>query len=431
MNRNILFALPMAFLIACSPAATPAKPAEPSKPAEASKPAESAKPADPSKPAAQQPASSDGKAEFNAMVERAKKSDGRIKWPLVNYDSESIRELEKRFDQRFGIKLTLENEPGHPSREVPQKILQGMDSKTGIVAGSEGGNPSNFVPVMQKGGWKKVPWDPLAQEWPEIKDLRTMYPDVPGGPNGTTLQDYCMLNTQQVWSLAYNTRNVKADEVKNLKWDDLLTEKWKGRLAFDAQALGFKEMPFMAGWGPDRVKAYSNNLGANGLKLISGGSSGVVQTLTQGEGDIGWVSMDIANAQISKGAPLAFAFPEFAASNFLLTCTSEYPATDPDLAMLFFAWRNIEGEWALAELGGGGARPFYAPEADRYPLGKILKEAGWTPEKNFAGPKTAADFDLIEPYRTAAIEAQKAGIQTGQKVPYPWACEANHPACVK
>jgi len=37
-------------------------------------------------------------------------------------------------------------------------------------------------------------------------------PDVPGGPNGTTLQDYCMLNSQTAWAFVYNTRNVKPED---------------------------------------------------------------------------------------------------------------------------------------------------------------------------------------------------------------------------
>jgi hypothetical protein len=423
--------LPFLVLSACAPAAAPAPTAAPSKPAEVAKPAEAAKPAgEAPKPAEAAKPAADPKAEFNALVARAKASNGKLRGGMTGYDAEVVKELEKRFEQRFGIKLALESEPGHGSREIPVKILQGMPSGVGVVDWVEGGNPSNFVPPMQQGAWKPVPWDVLAQEWPLVNDLRRAYPDVPGGPNGTTLQDYCMLHTQQGWSLAYNTRNVKPEEMQNFKWDDLLTDRWKGRVAFDAQGLGFKELALPYGWGLERATAYANNVGANGLKLISGGSNGVVQAVIQGEGDIGWMGMDTAYTQMSRGAPLAFAWPEFAASNFLLTCTPALPANNPDLAMLFFGWRNFEGEYIQAEMGGGGARPFFAPEADKFPLGKVIKDAGWTLEKNFIGPKTVADFEIIEPNRAAAIEAQKAGIQTGKKVPYPWACQANHPACV-
>src|SRR5215204_1715128 len=273
MKRLSWLMLPFLVLSACAPAAAPSPTAAPAKPAEAAKPA-----ADAAKPAeAANPAAADPKAEFNALVARAKASNGKLRGGMTGYDAEVIKELEKRFEQRFGIKIELESEPGHGSREIPVKILQAMPSNIGVVDWVEGGNPSNFVPPMEQGAWKKVPWEVLAQEWPNIPELRSLYPDVPGGPNGTTLQDYCMLHTQQGWSLAYNTRNVKAEEMQNFKWDDLLTDKWKGRAAFDAQGLGFKELMLPNGWGLERGTAFANNLGANGLKLISGGSNGVVQ----------------------------------------------------------------------------------------------------------------------------------------------------------
>jgi len=52
---------------------------------------------------------------------------------------------------------------------------------------------------------------------------------------------------------------------------DLLTAKWKGRVAWDAQALGFKELPFHSAWPISRLKAFTTNLGANKVKLIDGG----------------------------------------------------------------------------------------------------------------------------------------------------------------
>ena len=60
----------------------------------------------------------------------------------------------------------------------------------------------------------------------------------------------------------------------------------------------------------------------------------------------------------------------------------------------------------------------YAPEAARFPLAKIAKEAGVT-EDRLAQPKTPADFDKVEENRKVAIEGMKAGLQSGQTVPYP------------
>jgi hypothetical protein len=69
-------------------------------------------------------------------------------------------------------------------------------------------------------------------------------------------------------------------------------------------------------------------------------------------------------------------------------------------------------------MGSGGARPFYAPEADKFPLAKIAKQAGITDDR-LAQPKTPADFDKVEDNRALAIAGMKAGLQSGQAVPYP------------
>ena len=69
-------------------------------------------------------------------------------------------------------------------------------------------------------------------------------------------------------------------------------------------------------------------------------------------------------------------------------------------------------------MGSGGARPFYAPEADKFPLAKIAKEAGVT-EDRLAQPKTPADFDKVEENRKIAIDSMKAGLASGTRVPYP------------
>src|SRR5579864_977975 len=224
---------------------------------------------------------------FQVLLDEARKSDGHLRAGMDAYTPEFIRAMEDQFNQEFGIKITLENEPGHGSRDIPPKMVQAQRVGKGLVDWIDNGNPSNFAPLMQQDALQVPDWDALEEQWPEIADLRKMYPDVPGGPNGTTLQDYCMLNTQSTWIFVYNTRNVKPDEVKNLTWNDLLSDQWKGRVAWDAQALGFKELPFAASWPIDRLKAYTNNLGANGVKLISGGTTGVLQAVTQGEGDIG------------------------------------------------------------------------------------------------------------------------------------------------
>jgi ABC-type Fe3+ transport system substrate-binding protein len=366
------------------------------------------------------PAASSAKfgPKFQALLDKAKQADGHLRAGISAYTPEFIRAMEKQFGQEFGINVTLENEPGHASREIPPKMVQAQKVGKGLVDWIDGGNPSNFAPLMTQDALQVPPWEALQEQWPQIADLRKLYPDVPGGPNGTSLQDYCMLASQTPWAFIYNTRNVKPDEVKGLKWDDLLSDKWKGRVAWDAQGLGFKELPFHKDWPTTRLKAFTTNLGANGVKLIDGGTNGVIQAVIQGEGEVGMANVDTTLDQINSGAPLGMVWPDIIPFNSLGTCLPKITANNEALAQIFFAWRNVEGEWLRAQMGSGGARPFYAPEADKFPLAKIARQAGVT-EDRLAQPKTPADFDKVEENRKIAIDSLKAGLQSRQKVPYP------------
>jgi ABC-type Fe3+ transport system substrate-binding protein len=388
----------LALVGGCSPAGSPTQPPSPTKSA----------------------ASSAGKfgPKFQAVLDKAKQSDGKLRAGISSYTPEFIRAMEKQFAQQFGISLTLENEPGHASREIPAKMVQAQRVGKGLVDMIDGGNPSNFGPLMTQDALQIPPWEALQEQWPQIVDLRKLYPDVPGGPNGTTLQDYCMLASQTPWAFVYNTRNVKPEEAKGLKWDDLLTDKWKGRVAWDAQGLGFKELPFHKDWPTARLRAFTVNLGANGVKLINGGTNGVIQAVVQGEGDVGMANVDTVLDQINAGAPLGLAWPDVIPFNSLGTCVPKITVNNEALAHIFFAWRNVDGEWLRAQMGSGGARPFYAPEADKFPLAKIAREAGITDER-LAQPRTPAEFDRVEENRKLAIEGLKSGVQSKQKVPYP------------
>jgi hypothetical protein len=390
----------IALVVGCAPAA----------------PAATTQPAPPAAPAVAAAAKFGPK--FQALLDKAKQSDGRLRAGITAYTPEFIRAMEKQFAQEFGINVTLENEPGHASREIPPKMIQAQKAGKGLVDWIDGGNPSNFAPLMTQDALQIPPWDALIEQWPEIADLKKLYPDVPGGPNGTSLQDYCMLNSQTPWSFLYNTRNVTPAEVKGIKWDDLLTDKWKSRVAWDAQALGFKELPFHKDWPISRLQAFTTNLGASKVKLIDGGTNGVIQAVIQGEGDISMANVDTILDQISSGAPIGMVWPDIIPFNSLGTCLPKITANNEALAQVFFAWRNVEGEWLRAQMGSGGARPFYAPEADKFPLAKIAKDAGVT-EERLAQPKTPADFDKVEENRKVAIDGLKKGLSTGTTVPYP------------
>ena len=120
----------------------------------------------------------------------------------------------------------------------------------------------------------------------------------------------------------------------------------------------------------------------------------------------------------TRARRLARSWPDIIPFNSLGTCVPKITANNEALAQIFFAWRNVEGEWLRAQMGSGGARPFYAPEADKFPLAKIAKDAGVT-EERLAQPKTRPVFEKVEENRKVAIDGMKAGLASGQRVPYP------------
>src|SRR3982074_3710362 len=86
-----------------------------------------AQPATPTAAPAVQAAQPAGAAKFGpkfqALLDKAKLGDGRLRAGISAYTPEFIRAMEKQFSEQFGINITLENEPGHASREIPPKMI--------------------------------------------------------------------------------------------------------------------------------------------------------------------------------------------------------------------------------------------------------------------------------------------------------------------
>src|SRR5262249_45734240 len=152
-------------------------------------------------------------------------------------------------------------------------------------------------------------------------------------------------------------------------------DRWRGRVVLDPAASGgLRLFPFQKDWPMERSTAWAQNVAANGTKLVATDA----QLLSQGEADLSMLSFHVAAALIAQGAPLAYASSEFVFAQPSVTCLTAIPKNDPNLAELFFGWDNMDGNYIEAQLTGGGVRPFFAPEADKFPLGKVMKELGYT-----------------------------------------------------
>ena len=104
----------------------------------------------PAAKAAQPTAAAKFGPKFQALLSKAKQGDGRLRAGISAYTPEFIRAMEKQFGEEFGINITLENEPGHGSREIPPKMVQAQKVGKGLVDWIDGGNPSNFAPLMAR-----------------------------------------------------------------------------------------------------------------------------------------------------------------------------------------------------------------------------------------------------------------------------------------
>ncbi|MFN0073073.1 MAG: hypothetical protein ACKVVP_16435 [Chloroflexota bacterium] len=367
----------------------------------------------PSKPAAGVSASAD-KPAFSALVEKARQSNHVIRMGLEGTEPFIIKAKEEAFEKQFGFSLTLENEPGNTSRDIPVKIDKAAASGQGTVDLAVGGI-NTYIGTFRKGQFATPPWDALTQQWPLIAKLRQDVPQIGPNGNGAMLSDVCMHEGFASWVATYNTTNVKADDVKGIKWEDLAADRWKGRLALDSQALGLYVFPLAKGWSEDRLRIYAHNLGANGAKLISGGSAGVMQSIVQGEGDIGLVSATNVLQSIKSGAPVNMAFPEFLPMQFRVTCLTNPGVNDPSMAALFWAWNNFEGIYLEAQLTGGGALRFTPEEVDKLPLAARARDGGVTAD-GMVYPRSEAEEDATVKYRQIAIDGMNAGIRAGSKI---------------
>lgn len=349
------------------------------------------------------------------LIAKAKAAPNHtITMALEENTPEVIRAKEKAFQERFGFAVRLESERGH-HRDVPVKIIELAKTGRGVVDMWEGGTPL-ILRTFRAGNTRRPPWTVIYEGWPLARKARSDVPKIGGAPDGSVLSDYCMYNGTTSWSLVYNTRRVNQQELKGIKLEDLATDRWRNRVVWDVRALGLYTLPFASGWNVERMKVFSHNLGANGTKLVSGGTTGILQTLVQGEGDISVAAMTTAVGQKKRGAPLDIAFAEFVMGNVTVSCLINPGLNDPDTATLFWAWNTFDGNYVDAKVTGGAIFRLYEEEEQYLPLVRLARQNGITSADQVVGPKTEEDAEISGKYREIAIDALKAGVASKKKI---------------
>jgi len=348
------------------------------------------------------------------LIVKAKASSRTVTLALEATEPDVVRGKEQAFEKKFGFPVKIESQPGH-HRDMPVKVIESAKSGRGVIDMWEGGTPL-ILGMFRAGNTRRPPWEAIYEGWPLAKKLRSVVPQIGGGPDGAVLSDHCMHMQMGNWSLVYNTRRVKPAELKGIKLEDLTGERWRNRVLWDAQALGLFALPFAPGWDVERMKMFAHNLGANGTKLVAGGSMNLIQSLIQGEGDVSMVSMNWVLPQKKLGAPLEIAFAEFILGNSTVTCLTKPPVNDPYMTALYWAWDSFDGSYLEAQISGAGAFRLF-PEEEKYlPLARLARQNGITKMEQVVGPKTEEESEKASEYRKIAIQALKDGIASKKKI---------------
>jgi iron(III) transport system substrate-binding protein len=155
--------------------------------------------------------------------------------------------------------------------------------------------------------------------------------------------------------LAYNTRRVKPDEVPR-RYEDLLSPKWKGRMALDANEERW--VPgLMQTMGRDKTVSYLKALAQQDI-YIRRGRSLLTQLLLAGEFDVQIVAYwHEVNRLMRDKAPIGWVGMEPAISGApQISMVSKAP--HPNAARLFIDFViSAEGQGIIAKLGRVAARP--------------------------------------------------------------------------
>jgi iron(III) transport system substrate-binding protein len=106
--------------------------------------------------------------------------------------------------------------------------------------------------------------------------------------------------------IAYNTNRVSAEEAPR-RLEDVLQERWKGRLVMASPAFGTTGgdvASWFAHYGPDRAREILQRLRANEVRVVPGNSTAVRMVAT-GQADICFTDTDDVYAGQRNGWPVA------------------------------------------------------------------------------------------------------------------------------
>jgi iron(III) transport system substrate-binding protein len=235
----------------------------------------------------------------------------------------------------YGTNIRVNHTPG-PSMpdmaaKLTQELIAGQRASSDIMLGSEG----HFFDLLKQDVLEEYDYARLS---PRItRDLLA--------ERNIGVEIYSTVNV-----IAYNTSLVSAAESpRNL--EDVLNEKWRGKIASTPYASGFERAGMRSNWGPERMKTFVSRLtdyvgGLIRMTEVPRVAAGEFHVMVFGDAQT-------ARAMRARGAPLAYVVPEDAAAAGVMHMGVPRHAVHPNLAKLFVnAMVSTAGQEALFLTGG-------------------------------------------------------------------------------
>jgi iron(III) transport system substrate-binding protein len=295
-------------------------------------------------PADDAPAADAGKAPTVAeLVSKAKKETTfRAQWGADTLDGgPGLQKIIAAMNKKYGLNLQPSFTPGSNMQGMMAKITREQAASQPSSSDVYFGNPQSMLQAMENQPLIPMDWRALIER--KFLPEPGFDPFVPGNIG------VAMAST--LVGVIYNSNLVKGNDIPR-KLDDLMSPKWKGKIASTPYAAGFREfaMPELLGKEKviDFVKKYSKHI-AGVIRC------GEMDRLTSGE----FLMLGLAcgdqevNIAERKGIPLGYAIMEDATISHTRYGAVPKNSRAPNAAALFVAFLHTpEGQKLMWDIDG-------------------------------------------------------------------------------
>jgi iron(III) transport system substrate-binding protein len=278
------------------------------------------------------------------LVNGAKKETTlRAQWSASTLDGGSgLQKIVAAMNKKYGLNLQPSFTPGPNMQGMMAKITREMLANQPASSDVYFGNSQAMFQAMEHKPLLSVDWHALLE--------RKMLPPEPGfdpivpGNSGVALASTLV-------GVIYNSNLVKGNDIPR-KLDDLMSPKWKGKIASTPYAAGFREFAMPELLGKERIVNFVKKFSKHIAGLIR---CGEMERLTSGEFLMLALSCGDQEVNVAerKGIPLGYSVLEDATLSHTRYGAVPKNSRAPNAAALFIAFLHTpEGQKLMWDIDG-------------------------------------------------------------------------------